>query len=177
MNRGTLLMAAVALASFVAGGAFYWLLQPAAPQIASDSRAPVELHSIPLLDLEGTETRLEDWRGELLVVNFWAPWCAPCRREIPALLDAQKTYAERGVRILGIAFDNLDNVRRFADEYAIDYPLFLAGNGSAMYNAAFDNPAGALPYTALLDRKLRIVYRHHGELTAAQLQAQLEKHL
>ena len=46
-----------------------------------------------------------------------------------------------------------------------------------MYNAAFDNPAGALPYTALLDRKLRIVYRHHGELTAAQLQAQLEKHL
>ena len=62
-------MAGVALASFLAGGAFYWLLQPAAPHSAATSNSALDLHSIPLLDLDGAETRLEDWRGELLVVN------------------------------------------------------------------------------------------------------------
>jgi len=177
VNRNRLLMAAVALASFVAGGALYWLLQPGMPQTAASSNPAIELHSIPLVDLDGAQTRLEDWRDEILVVNFWAPWCAPCRREIPALIEAQRAYAERGVRVLGIAFDNLEQVRRFAAEYGIDYPLFLAGNRSAMYNAAFDNPSGALPYTALLDRELRIVYQHNGELEAQTLKSELEKRL
>ena len=177
MNRDKLLLAAIALASFVAGGAVYWLLQPDAPQAVANSPAPLELHSIPLLDLDGAETRLADWQDELLIVNFWAPWCAPCRREIPALIEVRQQYAARGVSLLGIAFDNLEQVRRFATDYRIDYPLFLAGNRSAMYNAAFDNPTGTLPYTALLDGQLRIVYQHHGELTAAELKAELEKHL
>ncbi len=177
MNRNTLTLAAVALASFVAGGVLYWLLQPASPQNAAASRTPIELHAIPLADLDGSETRLEDWRSKILVVNFWAPWCAPCRREIPALIEAGKTYESRGVRILGIAFDNLEQVRRFAAEYGIDYPLFLAGNRIPMYNAAFDNPSGALPYTVLLDHDLKVVFRHHGELTPQTLQAELEKHL
>lgn len=177
MNRGRLLMVAVGLASFVAGGAFYWLLQPDEPLTAANSGAAIELHSIPLVDLDGKQTRLEDWRSEILVVNFWAPWCAPCRREIPALIEVRQAYADRGVRILGIAFDNLEQVRRFAAEYGIDYPLFLAGNRSAMYGAAFDNPSGALPYTALLDRELRIVYQHHGELQAQTLKMELDRRL
>ena len=177
MNRDKLLPAAIALASFVAGGALYWLLQPDLPQTVANSSTPLELHSIPLTDLDGAETRLADWQDELLVVNFWAPWCAPCRREIPALIEVRQQYAARGVRLLGLAFDNLEQVRRFAAEYRIDYPLFLAGNRSAMYNTAFDNPSGALPYTLLLDDQLRIVYQHHGELTAAELKAELEKRL
>jgi len=176
VNRGALLLAAVALVSFAAGGALYWWLQPGAAQTA-DPGPPLELQAIPLLALDGTSSLLGDWRGEILVINFWAPWCAPCRREIPALIEAQQAYAARGVRILGIAFDHPEQVRRFAAEYQIEYPLFLAGNRSAMYNAAFDNPSGALPYTALLDRDLRIVFRHHGELQPQMLRAELEKRL
>ena len=63
---------------------------------------------------------------------------------------------------------------RFAAEYQISYPLFLSGNRSAMYNAAFDNPSGSLPYTALLSRDQNIVFQHNGELTAQQLRAQLD---
>lgn len=176
MNRNRLLLAAVALASLLAGGALHWLLQPGAPSTAVVER-PLELHSIPLVDLDGAQTRLADWQAEILLVNFWAPWCAPCRREIPALIEALQAYESRGLRILGIAFDNPEQVRRFAAEYGIDYPLFLAGNSSAMYNAAFDNPSGALPYTALLDRELRILFQHHGELQLPMLQAELEKRL
>ena len=65
-------------------------------------------------------------------------------------------------------------MRRFAAEYQIDYPLFLTGNGSAMYNAAFDNPSGSLPYTALLGHDQRILFQHNGEVTLKQLREQLE---
>lgn len=178
MKRNSLSIAALALASFLAGGLLYYLLQPGSPvESKTGSGRPLELQAIPLAGLDGGETKLADWRDRLLVVNFWAPWCAPCRREIPALIEVQKQYASRGVRILGVAFDNPEQVRRFAAEYRIDYPLFLAGNRIAMYNVAFDNPSGSLPFTALLDGDLRIVFRHNGELKAETLKAELENRL
>ena len=170
-----LLLAAIALVSLLAGAGLFKLLQPlpAEPVVASTLSA-VELHSIPLTDLDGRQTLLKDWDSKILLVNFWAPWCAPCRREIPTLIEIQRDYAARDVRILGIAFDGEEQVRRFAEEYRIDYPLFLTGNRSAMYNAAFDNPSGSLPYTVLLDHNHRILFQHNGELTSQQLREQLE---
>ena len=178
MTRKALLPVPLAVLVFVAGALVYSQIRPpglAARMPAADSS--MELHSIPLRDLEGVDSRLEEWSGELLVVNFWAPWCAPCRREIPALIDAHQRYAARGVRFVGISFDTPEQVRRFATEYGIDYPLFLAAGREAMYNAAFANASGSLPYTALLDRDLRILFQHHGELSLSSLRAQLEKQL
>ena len=174
MNRGRLTLAAVALLSLLAGVLLFKLLEPGAQQPRTASSSAIELHAIPLSGLDGEASVIDDWQAQILVVNFWAPWCAPCRREIPALIEIQQDYAARGVRILGIAFDGAAQVRRFAEEYRIDYPLFLAGNRSAMYNAAFDNPSGSLPYTALLDAERRIVFQHNGELTSNQLREQLE---
>ena len=176
MNRNNLILAAVALVSMLAGVLLFHLIESRPPGAPAETRQnPPELHSIPLTGLDRSETLVSDWQGEVLVINFWAPWCAPCRREIPALIEIGREYAERGVRILGIAFDNAEQVERFAADYAIDYPLFLTGNRSAMYNVAFDNPSGSLPYTALLDRDLRIAYQHNGELTAEKLRAELDK--
>jgi thiol-disulfide isomerase/thioredoxin len=175
VNRNFLLLGTVALVSLLAGVFLFKLIQPdTAERVTSGPATEIELHSIPLTGLDGRQTRLSDWQTELLVVNFWAPWCAPCRREIPALLEIQREYAARGVRILGIAFDGESSVRRFADEYNIDYPLFLTGNASAMYNAAFDNPSGSLPYTAILDRDQRILFQHNGEVTLQQFRERLE---
>ena len=178
MKHGSLSVAALALAAFLAGGLLYYLLQPGVPvEATAGSGQALELHAIPLSGLDGGETTLADWRDKLLVVNFWAPWCAPCRREIPALIEVQRQFATRGVRVLGIAFDNPEQVRRFAAEYRIDYPLFLAGNRTAMYNVAFDNRSGSLPYTALLDGDLQIVFQHNGELKAETLKSELENRL
>ena len=175
MNRQFLASSAVALISLLAGALLYSFVQTG--QIPTDAEKSIELQAIPLTDLDERQTVLGDWRGNLLIVNFWAPWCAPCRREIPALIEIHEAYAERGVRVMGIAFDNASQVNRFATDYQINYPLFLSANRSAMYNAAFGNPSGSLPFTALLDRNLSIIFRHNGEITAAQLRAQLEKYL
>ena len=178
MNRQRLLLTGVALLSTLGGTLLYyfWQHRGIEPPTAT-AQKPIALHSIPLTDLEKRETVLGDWQGNLLLVNFWAPWCAPCRREIPSLIRLQQAYAGRGVRLLGIAFDGEQQVRRFAEEYKIDYPLFLALGRAAMYNAALDNPSGSLPFTVLLDRNLGIISRHHGEMTLDELSTLLEKSL
>jgi len=168
------LLPAVALVSLLAGVLLFNLLERGSPAGGGAPTDPLEIHSIPLTGLDGRQSLLRNWQGEILLVNFWAPWCAPCRREIPALLEIHRDYEARGVRILGLAFDGEAKVRRFAEEFGIDYPLFLAGNRSGMYNVAFDNPSGSLPYTALLGRDLEILFQHNGELTAAELRKQLE---
>jgi len=178
VTRKNLLIVAIALSSMLGGVALYHILQTrlfTGP--AATSQAPLEIHSIPLTDLDQRETVLADWQGEVLLINFWAPWCAPCRREIPSLIEINHEYAAKGVRLLGIAFDGEAQVRRFAEEYSINYPLFLATSRAAMYNAALGNPSGSLPYTAILDRNLQIIFQHNGEVSLDELRMQLEKSL
>jgi thiol-disulfide isomerase/thioredoxin len=168
-------LAAIGLVSMLGGVLLFNLLQPDSSTIPpTSSTTPIELHSIPLFDLNGLQTSVGDWKGDILIVNFWAPWCAPCRREVPSLIEVHREYAQQGVRVLGIAFDSEPQVRQFAADYQINYPLFLGGNRTAMYNAAFGNPSGSLPFTALLDRNQRIVFQHNGELSPAQLREQLQ---
>jgi thiol-disulfide isomerase/thioredoxin len=178
VNRNLLLLGVIGLVSMLAGALLFNLLQSDKSANASlDPEIPLELHSIPLFDLDGQQSRIADWEANILIVNFWAPWCAPCRREVPTLIEFHRDYAQRGVRVLGVAYDSEPQVRRFASEYQINYPLFLAGNRSPMYNAAFGNRSGSLPFTALLDQDHRILYQHNGELTADELREQLEAFL
>ena len=175
MNRSYLYLTVIGLVSMLGGALLFNLLQPDSSNttfVATES--PIALHSIPLFDLSGQQTTIGDWEANILIVNFWAPWCAPCRREVPTLIKFHQDYAQQGVRVLGIAYDSEPQVSRFATEYQINYPIFLAGNRAAMYNAAFGNLSGSLPFTALLDQNHRILFQHNGELTANQLREQLE---
>ena len=178
MKPAQLVLPAVGLVSLLAGMLVFNLFkpEPVAPPAAAVPQ-DIALHSIPLTNLENKESVLSDWQDELLVVNFWAPWCAPCRREIPALKEVQSIYADRGVKVLGLSFDNDDAVRQFAAEFEIDYPLFLAQTRTGMYNIAFGNRSGSLPFTALLSRDLEILYQHNGELTLEQLQTEIDARL
>ena len=168
-----LTLGAVALISMLAGVGLYqyWFTSE---DISPASNNQVQLSAIPLSRLDGEESVFADWQKDILVVNFWAPWCAPCRREVPTLIELQQDYGGRGLEVLGIAFDGNEQVRQFADEYQINYPLFIAGNRISMYNAALGNPSGALPYTVVLDRDLNIRYKHNGEVTREQLEKALE---
>ena len=119
-----------------------------------------------LPDLDGRPHRPDEWEGKVLVVNFWATWCAPCRKEIPLLIDLERRRP--GVRVVGIALDRADAVRAFARELGIGYPILLDDlRGSTMRR--YGNRVGALPFTVITDRDGVVAYVRLGELEAAEL--------
>lgn len=141
------------------------LISPAAEGAAQ------RLMSASLPDLSGKPQALSQWRGKVLVVNFWATWCAPCREEIPALMKVQMQYASNGVKIVGIALDNAGKVLDYAKEMHIDYVLLIGGVETLSLAKDFGNRAGVLPFTVVLDRTGKVVHAHAGTLTEASLGA------
>ena len=133
--------------------------------------APAEVLHRPrpdftLPDLDGRPRRPDEWNGKVLVVNFWATWCAPCRKEIPLLIELERRRP--GVRVIGIALDRPDAVRGFAEELGIGYPILLDDlRGSTMRR--YGNRIGALPFTVVTGRDGVVAYVRLGELEPGEL--------
>ena len=125
-------------------------------------------------DADGRLQPMNQWQGRLLVVNFWATWCAPCIEEMPDLQKVQAEYAERGVTIVGVAIDNASAVKRFRDEQNIVIPLLVAGAAGTELVRQLGNVSGALPYTVLVDRRGSVVQSKLGRLQASELRAWLD---
>lgn len=160
-----------------AGGLGAWLSQRrVTPTAVADSAAAV-LFAASFPDADGTMQPLSQWRGKLLVVNFWATWCPPCVEEMPDLQAARDAYRARGVEIIGIGIDNADKIRAFRDRMKLTLPLLVAGAGGSELGRTLGNPAGALPYTALIDRDGRVVQRKLGQIKPAELRAWLDAQL
>jgi len=134
---------------------------PAPPPPAR--RVPEVLPELALPGLDGTPHRLADWKGRPLVVNFWATWCEPCRREIPLLKSLRRERATDHLEIVGIAIDFRDAARKYAKDTGIDYPVLVGEQGGLEAVAAFGMDP-ALPFSAFADRAGRIVTLKVGEL-------------
>jgi len=117
-----------------------------------------------LPDLEGKNHKNSEWDGKVVVVNFWATWCPPCIREIPVFVDLQKQYAKKGLQFVGIAIDKPDNVADFVDTVTINYPVLISEYDGIAISQAFGNYLGALPFTAVVNREGKIVFRRSGEI-------------
>ena len=140
-----------------------------APAAAAPATQLVEtLPQFQLADRTGQMRSLQDWPYQALIVNFWATWCAPCRREIPLLQQLQRDHAGEGFQVIGIAVDFRDKVLAYADEMKIDYPLLIGEQEALDAAAAFGMTTVGLPFTVFSDRRGRIVTAHLGELTAAE---------
>ncbi|MGH8745999.1 MAG: TlpA family protein disulfide reductase, partial [Burkholderiales bacterium] len=135
------------------------------------------LQAAEFTDLEGKTRRLTEWRGKVLLCNFWATWCAPCREEIPMLVALSKEMASKDVEIVGIAIDSATKVAEFANEYKVSYPLLIAGPSGIDLMRAAGNQVGGLPYTAFLDRSGRIAYRTLGALKEVNVRDRLAEML
>jgi thiol-disulfide isomerase/thioredoxin len=156
------LFAGVALLAAVAG----FLLSPLSQAPAVDAQALLET-SLP--DLQGQRRQVGDWRGKVLVVNFWATWCAPCREEIPLFVRMQERLGPEGVQFVGIAADREDSVREFAQAHRMNYPVLIGQAGAIELSRLAGNARGGLPYTVVLDHEARPVRAFEGGLTEARL--------
>jgi thiol-disulfide isomerase/thioredoxin len=140
-------------------------LQPMEPD--PTPAIPERLPSFSLHDLSGKPTPIGTWEGRSLVINFWATWCDPCRREIP-LLQSLDAGAGRPVTVIGIAVDHADKVAAFARRFAITYPLLIGEQDALDVAGRLGLSTPVFPFTVFTDRRGRIVTLFVGELHRPQ---------
>jgi thiol-disulfide isomerase/thioredoxin len=143
------------------------------PILLQSGSGAAELLATPLPDLSGRPRRLAEWQGKIVLCNFWATWCAPCREEIPMLVSLRSQYAAQGFEIVGIAVDNGDKVREFASKYNISYPILIADAIGLDLIRTLGNTAGALPFTVMLDRDGKILSRKLGLLHRTKIEPKI----
>jgi thiol-disulfide isomerase/thioredoxin len=131
-------------------------------------RIPDTLPNFALNNLQGQSTPISTWAGRPLVINFWATWCAPCRREIPLLKNLAGEWAAQEVEVIGIAVDHRDQVLHFADQFKIGYPLLIGEQDALDVAAKFGVASAAFPFTVFIDRRGEVVALFVGELHRPQ---------
>jgi len=135
---------------------------------------PDTLPQIALADRDGKMRTLGDWKGRPLMVNYWATWCGPCRREIPLLNELRARSPAANLEIIGIAVDFRDDVLKYASETPIDYPLLIGEEDGLAAVQAMGMEAG-FPFTVFADSQQRILTVKVGELHREEAELILER--
>jgi thiol-disulfide isomerase/thioredoxin len=146
---------------------------PTASDIVSEAPAvkiPDRLPDFSLNNLNGTSTPIRQFGGQALVINFWATWCAPCREEIPLLQRLAKSWAGKGVTVIGVAVDYPDKVREFAAQFHIDYPILVGEQEGLDLAAQFGVSTPVFPFTVFTDQSGEVVALFVGQLHPSQAQ-------
>jgi len=166
-RREALILGAIGAGAAVAGG----LLGALALQAQSGA---ADLLATPFRDLSGARRTLWEWRGRVVLCNFWATWCAPCREEIPMLIAVREVFAAKGAEIVGIGIDQAQKIEEFAKTYGVTYPVLIAEAGAIELMRRLGNALGGLPYTVVVDRVGAVAHRRLGALTRAEVEGVLE---
>jgi cytochrome c biogenesis protein CcmG/thiol:disulfide interchange protein DsbE len=125
-----------------------------------------------ITDLDGQTVALRSYRGKVVLLNFWATWCEPCRKEIPRFLEFQKQYGPQGFQVLGVSLDDSDKpVRKFRDEFKITYPVVM---GDAKLAESYGGVLG-LPISFIIDQDGRIAAKHVGAVDLAIMEGKIRE--
>jgi thiol-disulfide isomerase/thioredoxin len=166
--------AAIGTVAALAGGGLWWSTRPALP----GAQGPVEIASGAILaasfaDSAGKPQSLAQFQGKVVVVNFWATWCAPCREEMPGFSRLQARWARRGVQFVGLANEDREKVDRFGRELNVAYPLWTGGQEVAELSRRLGNRLGVLPHTAILGTHGEVLDTKVGPYTETELERKL----
>ena len=125
-------------------------------------------------DLNGNLRNINEWRGKVVLLNFWATWCPPCLHEIPGFIALQDKYSNADFQIVGVAVDNYEAVKAFADEQGMNYPVLPAETEAIELARRYGNAMGALPYSVFINKAGEVSRTFVGELSTFEVEKILE---
>lgn len=190
MNKNLLIMVAVALVAVSSG---YFLARAISPADngnqewvglpeSGGSQVPVTegllgqmRPDFTLHDTAGEVVSASDFDGHAWLVNFWATWCEPCVEEMPMLSEVQRDFADKGVKVVGIALDDAERAREFAANIGVEYPILVGKTDVVLAGRKFGNSTGALPFSVLVDDQGVIRWVRLGALKREELEKELLK--
>lgn len=186
-TKSTILSIALAGIGIAAGYGLYQVTKPTPEKPAASKPTKKTIKAVGVLnqkrpdftlpDLEGKKRSIKEWDGKVVLLNFWATWCPPCRKEMPAFVELQDQYGKQGLQIVGLAIDQRGPVEDFSDGIGVNYPIIFGEESALTISAKYGNRLGQLPYTVLIDRKGIIRYIRKGEITKEMAEEQIKKHL
>jgi len=147
--------------------------QTTEPFSADDNTRP--FFSLP--DLEGVEHSISEWDGKLLLINFWASWCPPCIKEMPALDEIRQLYMADGFEILGVAIEPAEDVATYLARSPVSYPVVHGEIAADRIARDYGNSIGSIPFSALINRNGQIIERYHGEIDLTALTKSIVENL
>ncbi|MDP3744201.1 MAG: TlpA disulfide reductase family protein [Methylotenera sp.] len=129
------------------------------------------LFTTAFINTEGKPQNLKQYQGKIIVLNFWATWCPPCREEMPELAQLHQEYQHKNVVVLGLALDELNLVQGFLQESPVSYPIFIADSPETDLSGRLGNDKSVLPYTVVINTDGKVINTYFGRITKSLLEA------
>ncbi len=144
--------------------------------VTKTRKAPddVKRPGFQLTDLDGTLRNINEWDGKVILLNFWATWCPPCRNEIPAFIELQNKYGPSGFQVIGIAIDQMELVQAYSDSMGINYPVMVGESEATEISTQYGNRLGVLPYSVIINRNSMIRFIKRGEVSKDEVEEMIK---
>ena len=169
-----------ALVIIIAGGAGFGLqryiqqddrqLAPIIPNAVNENVIGKTRPAFELIDTNEKLRNIDEWNGKVLLVNFWATWCPPCKKEMPAFIELQEQYSAQGFQVIGLAIDDMESVKDFVETLGVNYPALIADYSGIELSREYGNHIGALPFSVFVGRNGKILVTKTGELSKKQVE-------
>ncbi len=135
----------------------------------SSATQGMAIPAFQLPNLNGEIKNQDSWLGKVVVLNFWAVWCPPCRAEMPEFIELQKEYGERGLQFVGIAIDTRETVENFTKMIGVNYPILIGDSNDILLSKKLGNRFEGLPFTAIFNRQGQLVHIQIGQISKRRI--------